>query len=177
MSFLTRRNHTPLTVCQEDVSPPFTTTLDSRKTKADASSVLRRSPDPLFYAPSASFFSQTLKTLKESRVDWMSKLQASQMSSEDEEFTDLLDRLTEEGQMSLEEKYNLISSKEKLLCLVILEVKYSSTYMASPHCGHPNLTPSNKALESSDYWWPGSQRRPSESLRKLSFMSEESPSP
>ncbi|KAL0231524.1 hypothetical protein GEMRC1_010928 [Eukaryota sp. GEM-RC1] len=155
MSFLTPlRYHTPMTVCQEEASPPFVNTLDPRKTRADASSVLRRSPDPLFYAPSASLFPQTMKTLKESRADWMSKLQAAQKSNEDEEFVKLIDNLTDEGHVSLEERLDLYLYRGKIIVPPNLRSEVLLNIHGLPHCGHPNLSLSSKALESSDYWWP-----------------------
>ncbi|KAL0231599.1 hypothetical protein GEMRC1_011003 [Eukaryota sp. GEM-RC1] len=168
MSFLTPlRSHTPLSVCHEEVSPPFVTILDPRKTRADASSVLRRSPDPLVYAPSTSLFRQTLKTLKESRADWMSKLQAGQMSNDDEEFANLLEKLTEEGH--LEEKYNIYLYRGK----IIVPRSLRSEVLLNIH-GLPSL---HKALESSDYWWPEAKEDLAEHLNSCPFCQKNAPVP
>ncbi|KAL0243358.1 hypothetical protein GEMRC1_005919 [Eukaryota sp. GEM-RC1] len=84
----------------------------------------------------------------------MSKLQPGQMSNEEEEFTGLQDKLTEEGQVSLEEKYILylfhgnITMSRNLRSEVLLNIH------GLPYCGHLNLALSTKALEYSDYWWP-----------------------
>ncbi|KAL0246079.1 hypothetical protein GEMRC1_007295 [Eukaryota sp. GEM-RC1] len=120
---------------------------------ADASSVLRRSPDPLFYAPSASLFPQTLKTLKESRADWMSKIQAAQKSNEDEEFVKLIDNLTEEGHVTLKEGLDLYLYRGKIIVPRNLRSEVLLHIHGLAHCGHPNFSLSSKALESSDYWW------------------------
>ncbi|KAL0231780.1 hypothetical protein GEMRC1_011184 [Eukaryota sp. GEM-RC1] len=170
MSFLTPlRYHTPMTVCQKEASPPFVNTLDPRKTRADASSVLRRSPDPLFYAPSASLFPQTMKTLKESRADWMSKLQAAQKSYEDEEFVKLIDNLTEEGHVTLEERLDLYLPPRQYHFLLNIH--------GVPHCGHPNLSLSSKALETSDYWWPEVKEDLIEHLKSCPSCQKNAPAP
>ncbi|KAL0246062.1 hypothetical protein GEMRC1_007278 [Eukaryota sp. GEM-RC1] len=178
MSFLTPlRYHTPITVCQEEASPPFVNTLDPRKTRADASSVLRRSPDPLFYAPSASLFPQTMKTLKESRADWMSKLQAAQKSNEDEEFVKLIDNLTEEGHVTLEERLDLYLYRGKIIVPRNLRNEVLLNIHGLPHCGHPNLSLSSKVLETSDYWWPEAKQDLIEHLKSCPSCQKNAPAP
>ncbi|KAL0235895.1 hypothetical protein GEMRC1_002477 [Eukaryota sp. GEM-RC1] len=130
--------------------------VDPRKTRANADNLLRRSADPLFYATNL-FSPHRVMSLKDKRADWMAELREAQRLDEDPEFAALIDQLSEAGTLELEETLDLYLFQGKIILPKAQRQDVLMNIHGLPHCGHPTLASSLKALENSDYWWPSAK--------------------
>ncbi|KAL0245894.1 hypothetical protein GEMRC1_007111 [Eukaryota sp. GEM-RC1] len=96
-------------------------------------------------------------SLKDKRADWMTELREAQRLGEDPEFAALIDQLSEDGTLELEETLDLYLFQGKIILPKAQRQDVLMNIHGLPHCGHPTLASSLKALENSDYWWPSAK--------------------